>query len=297
MLRIAHYADVAQLVERRLPKPLDRTRRGATRGQHSLETGCILATRLGDPTAMLGPGRARFGPDLGHGAEAIPCAFRSARRHKDGYRLWARHGARVALLRCPPTKRPIWANKPYCWPITQRPHTNADTDRDRSAAELLASMQGCTRAVESYLVALARATGLGLLEFLVLVRAAEPEGVTARDAGLAFGMSTGTMTGIADRLEKDGLLRRHPHPTDRRILLLKASAKGCQTVERAGGPLLTALGQLVDVLEAEQRAALGAFLDQATALVSEHARAARAAPGGRVILRDPGARRSRPRNQ
>jgi DNA-binding MarR family transcriptional regulator len=175
------------------------------------------------------------------------------------------------------------------------PRTDIRTDPrlDRSSAELLGSMCRCTRAVESYLVAAARVTGLGLLEFLVLVRAAEPEGVTARDAGLAFGLRTSTMTGLADRLQQDGLVQRHAHPTDRRILVLKASAKGRRTVERASDPLLSSMAELVAELQAEHRTVLGAFLERATALVSEHAQAARPAPSGRVILHNPGSRRSR----
>jgi DNA-binding MarR family transcriptional regulator len=177
--------------------------------------------------------------------------------------------------------------------MSQPTNTAADSDRDRSSAELLVSMRRATRAVESYLVALARATGLGLLEFLVLVRAVEPEGVTARDAGLAFGLSTSTMTGIVDRLEQDGLVQRRPHPTDRRVLVLKASAKGRRTVERASGPLQTEIERVLAELEPRERARLGCFLDWATLLVSEHAQTARRAPGGRVILRDPGPRRTR----
>lgn len=154
-------------------------------------------------------------------------------------------------------------------------------------------MRRSTRAIESYLVAQARASGLGLLEFLILIRAAEPDGVSARDAGRAFGLTTSTMTGIADRLQRDGLVQRRPHPTDRRVLVLRASARGRRTVQDAGGPLLLEIEQLATQLGAEQRAALGGFLDRATALISEHTRAARPAPSARVILRDRAPQRPR----
>jgi hypothetical protein len=59
-------------------------------------------------------------------------------------------------------------------------------------------------------------------------------------------------------------------------------------VQRATGRLLTAIDQVVAQLQAEPHATLGNFLDQATPLVSEHAQATLLAPGGRVLLRDPG---------
>jgi len=41
-----------------------------------------------------------------------------------------------------------------------------------------------------------------------------------------LGISPSTMTGLADRLERDGYVRRSPHPTDRRTTVLALTAKG-----------------------------------------------------------------------
>jgi DNA-binding MarR family transcriptional regulator len=154
-----------------------------------------------------------------------------------------------------------------------------------TAAELVAVLRGISRALQTFLIAQARASGLGLLEFLTLIRAGDGDGVIARDAGRSLGLNTSTMTGLIDRLEQDKLIRRHPHPTDRRLLLLRATPKGLQAIERAVRPLLTQLTQLADTLGSDQRPILGNFLDEVSSLVLEQAKAARPRPTRRAVAR------------
>jgi DNA-binding MarR family transcriptional regulator len=105
----------------------------------------------------------------------------------------------------------------------------------------------------SYLVKQAHVSKLGLIEYLVLARACDENGVTARDAARAFDLNTSTMTGISDRLEKDKLVRRHAHPTDRRVLVLKATRRGRGVVARTSGPLIDDLADLASSLDPEHR--------------------------------------------
>jgi DNA-binding MarR family transcriptional regulator len=123
----------------------------------------------------------------------------------------------------------------------------------RSAADFVDALRHANRALLSYLVKQAHVGKLGLIEYLVLIRACDENGVTARDAARAFDLGTSTMTGISDRLEKDKLVRRHAHPTDRRVLVLKATRRGQEVVARTVGPLLADLGQLASGLDPEQR--------------------------------------------
>ena len=44
--------------------------------------------------------------------------------------------------------------------------------------------------------------------------------------GQRLGLSPSTMTGLVDRLEKQGYLKRQPHASDRRVTLLALSRKG-----------------------------------------------------------------------
>jgi DNA-binding MarR family transcriptional regulator len=48
----------------------------------------------------------------------------------------------------------------------------------------------------------------------------------------SLGVSPSTMTGLADRLEREGYLRRTPHPTDRRASVLELTGKGKRLFER-----------------------------------------------------------------
>ena len=131
-----------------------------------------------------------------------------------------------------------------------------------AAAEFVDAVRQATRASLTYLVKRAHASKLGLIEYLILSRACDEDGVTARDATRAFDLSTSTMTGISDRLEKDKLVRRHAHPTDRRVLVLRATRRGQAVITRTAGPLLADLGELATALEPEQRAVLMTIFQQ-----------------------------------
>ncbi|MFN2628566.1 MAG: MarR family winged helix-turn-helix transcriptional regulator [Gaiellaceae bacterium] len=51
-------------------------------------------------------------------------------------------------------------------------------------------------------------------------------------AGQRLGVSPSTMTGLADRLEREGYLARRPHPTDRRATVLELTSQGKRLFER-----------------------------------------------------------------
>ncbi|MGI8559635.1 MAG: MarR family winged helix-turn-helix transcriptional regulator [Solirubrobacteraceae bacterium] len=158
-------------------------------------------------------------------------------------------------------------------------------DESPAPAEVVLVLRAMSQALQNFLIAQARASGLGLLEYLILIRAADDDGVTACDAGRELGLNTSTMTGLADRLEQDKLIRRYPHPTDRRLLVLKATPRGRKAVERTLGPLLAQLIQLTETLEPDQRLILSSFMEQVTALVLQQARAARPRPTRRALAR------------
>lgn len=159
-----------------------------------------------------------------------------------------------------------------------------------TAAELVAALRTLSRALQELLIAQARAIGIPLFEFLVLIRATAGDGVIARDVGRDLRLNTSTMTGLADRLENDKLIRRAPYPQDRRVLLLQTTAKGRKAVERALGPLLAQLFELADTLADDQRQVLGSFLTEASALVLQQAKAGRPRPTRRAVTRAAAAR-------
>jgi DNA-binding MarR family transcriptional regulator len=74
------------------------------------------------------------------------------------------------------------------------------------------------------------------------------QGLSLKQLSEAVSLAHSTVSGIVDRLEKQGLIERQTHPTDRRITLLVASPPVREFMETrmpelALHPLLEALGQ------------------------------------------------------
>jgi DNA-binding MarR family transcriptional regulator len=159
-----------------------------------------------------------------------------------------------------------------------------------SADELVGAMDAASRSLQSFLMAAARRSGLGLLEFLVLIRANEHHGVVPMDAGRPLGLHSGTVTGLANRLENDGLLRRVPHPDDRRLVLLLATPKGRRVTGRALRPMFARLSDAASELDSAERALMVRFLGGVASAVAEEAtvavrRPVRRASRGRGVPR------------
>ena len=77
------------------------------------------------------------------------------------------------------------------------------------------------------------------------------------------GLSTGTVTGVIDRLERAGLVRRTRHPSDRRKVVVSLDA---DRIERELGPLYapqaTRLAEVVTSYTPEQLEVIAQFLER-----------------------------------
>jgi DNA-binding MarR family transcriptional regulator len=109
--------------------------------------------------------------------------------------------------------------------------------------------------------------GLGMTDMQFLGHVQREGGTTPGRLSQMTGLSSGTVTGILDRLEKAGYVRRERDPDDRRRVLLHADV---ERLEREFGPLYaeqaTHLADVVARFSASERKTIAAFLD---ALVSE----------------------------
>jgi DNA-binding MarR family transcriptional regulator len=91
-----------------------------------------------------------------------------------------------------------------------------------------------------------------------------------------------TVTGLADRLERDGYLRRERDPEDRRVVRARATARGAELSRMIEEGMLAKLGHLLALLDAADRKALFDILDKLARRLDEApARAARQAPSGK----------------
>lgn len=166
----------------------------------------------------------------------------------------------------------------------------------RDPERLILALREASRLVERLLIVQTRSSGLGLLEFLVLSRAATDEGATPGDAGRSIGLSRSTMAGVSNRLEEGKLVRRHPHPSDRRLVLLKATALGKRVRDDAIGTLCSALTAEAELLGPHDRAAVTRFLERVVVLLNHQADAL-SDPLRRSRTRAAGPRRARRRSE
>ena len=120
----------------------------------------------------------------------------------------------------------------------------------------------------SFLTDQARENQLRLVDLLVLARAVESDGIVPGEAGAALGLRSSTMTAVSDRLDGKRLIRRLPHPTDGRLVLLRATPRGLKLIHGALGPAVAAVAELIGQLGSAERRTLGDFATDVTALLA-----------------------------
>jgi len=80
-------------------------------------------------------------------------------------------------------------------------------------------------------------------------------------------ISSGGLTNRIDRLEKAGLVTRHPDPADRRGVIVRLTNKGVEVADDATEHHLGAEAELLNPLDTEERQQLAALLRK---LLSRH---------------------------
>lgn len=100
-----------------------------------------------------------------------------------------------------------------------------------------------------------------------ILRQAGP--ITAGELGERVGLTTGAITGVIDRLEQVGLVRRARDPSDRRrvVLELLSNPEHEQALGQLYAPLGRAIMELVSSYSEAERATLLDFITKATAVM------------------------------
>jgi DNA-binding MarR family transcriptional regulator len=127
-------------------------------------------------------------------------------------------------------------------------------------AEVVEDVRGVARAVLAALVSSAARAGLNQSDFYALVRVVVAEGLTGAEIRRILGVSSSSVTELADRLESAGMIARTRPQSDRRLVVLKPTARGRRAVDRALGPSLAAIATAVDELDERELAVVGRFL-------------------------------------
>jgi predicted transcriptional regulator len=89
--------------------------------------------------------------------------------------------------------------------------------------------------------AIAERLGLSATEWKCMDLLARSGPVTAKQLAEGCGLSTGGVTGVVDRLEKAGYVRRQPNPEDRRSVLVHP--RRLPEINAKVGPIFASLGQ------------------------------------------------------
>ncbi len=139
----------------------------------------------------------------------------------------------------------------------------------RSQEATLELLRQLARAWLGLLADCARAVGLHQTDYLALIRIVAAEGIVPADLRRVLGISAGSMTDLADRLERRGLIRRVDRPQDRRSIELKPTAKGVRIAERTVGGVLRSVGEIVRGLEAHELSVVRRFLADVAVSVSD----------------------------
>ena len=107
--------------------------------------------------------------------------------------------------------------------------------------------------------------GLQAGEFDVLAtlrRSGAPYALTPTELYEATMVTSGAMTARLDRLEKAGLIRRAPHPSDRRGVVVELTAKGRDLIDEALAAHVANEHQILAGLTREDREMLAKLLEK-----------------------------------
>ncbi len=97
----------------------------------------------------------------------------------------------------------------------------------------LRSLAECYQAFAAYSGAHVRELGLTAAQFDVVATLGNTLGMTCRELGEKTLITKGTLTGVLDRMEGLGLVRRGATDADRRQVFVALTARGARVFERA----------------------------------------------------------------
>ena len=136
-----------------------------------------------------------------------------------------------------------------------------DTSLDMAALDVVEALHRAAAAVRHHVeVAVLRKADLSWTGFAVLSVTSAQRSIETRTAAAMVGISRGTLTGVVRTLEGKGLIRRVPHSTDGRLVLLEPTAAGRRAARRLQPRVRAAEDYAVSCLEGRERSALTGLL-------------------------------------
>ena len=131
--------------------------------------------------------------------------------------------------------------------------------------------------------AAAERLGLNVTDLRCLAMAHAEPGMSASRLAELSGLTSGAITGVLDRLERAGLLRREADPDDRRRTLVRGVPGREADFRETYSPIETALEAVRDRLDARQQAGLDAFIVGASEAFERETAKLRARARGGIV--------------
>jgi DNA-binding MarR family transcriptional regulator len=134
-----------------------------------------------------------------------------------------------------------------------------------SPLEVVGRLLLCAAHLERAIVAALEPLGLSFGDFDVLNtlrRRGDDQGTKPRDLARSSLITSGAMTSRLDRLERAGLVRRAPDPTDRRGVLVQLTERGERLAETSLQAVIAADEAFLEPLNRRQRDVVAGALKQ-----------------------------------
>jgi DNA-binding MarR family transcriptional regulator len=127
---------------------------------------------------------------------------------------------------------------------------------------VIEQMRSVARSTQAALAGSALQAGLSQSDFQALVGVVVADGLTGAQVRRILGVSSSSVSELADRLERAKMIKRTARPSDRRVVVLKPTARGRAAVERALAPVLTAMAAVVNCHTDDELSVVSNFLEQ-----------------------------------
>ena len=146
--------------------------------------------------------------------------------------------------------------------LGRRAPVSGDHGLAAQRTSVIEQMRSVARSTQAAIAGSALQAGLSQGDFQALVRVVAADGLTGAQVRRILGVTSSSITELADRLERARMIKRTPRPSDRRVVVLKPTARGRAAVERALAPVLTAMAAVVNGLTDDELNAVSKFLAQ-----------------------------------
>jgi DNA-binding MarR family transcriptional regulator len=133
---------------------------------------------------------------------------------------------------------------------------------ESSRADVLSRMRRVVRTVQAVLSRSALEARLNHSDFQALVRLVAANGLTGAELGRILGLTSSSITELADRLEQVGMLTRARSSSDRRLVVLKPTARGRRVADHALRPTLDAMSEVLEGLSDGELELIDRFLEE-----------------------------------